>query len=87
MPAFKRLASAFYAAVGDDPVLRPLYPESLKEAEDAVDDDGVDDAFKDGTQHACFSFSFVMCIASARCAIELKFAANIVRCELCSLRT
>ena len=34
MPAFKRLAAAFYAGVADDPVLRPLYPESLREPEE-----------------------------------------------------
>jgi hemoglobin len=34
MPAFRRLASAFYAGVAGDPVLRPLYPESLREAEE-----------------------------------------------------
>lgn len=34
MPAFKRLAAAFYAGVAGDPVLRPLYPESLTQAEE-----------------------------------------------------
>ena len=28
---------------------------TLKEAEDSVDDDGIYDAFKDGTQHVFFS--------------------------------
>ena len=34
MPAFRRLSSAFYARVALDPVLRPLYPESLAEPEE-----------------------------------------------------
>jgi len=34
MPAFRRLVASFYARVAQDPVLRPLYPESLKEPEE-----------------------------------------------------
>src|SRR6266511_622283 len=34
MPAFRRLVAAFYARVAEDSVLRPLYPESLKEPEE-----------------------------------------------------
>jgi hemoglobin len=29
-PVFRRLVAAFYEGVEDDPVLRPLYPESLE---------------------------------------------------------
>jgi hemoglobin len=31
LPAFQRLVDAFYRSVEQDPVLRPLYPESLDE--------------------------------------------------------
>ena len=34
--AFARLVRAFYAGVADDPVLRPLYPPDLSEAEDRL---------------------------------------------------
>jgi hemoglobin len=34
LPAFQTLAEHFYAGVEQDPVLRPLYPESLDEARD-----------------------------------------------------
>ena len=34
MPAFRRLVASFYARVAQDPVLRPLYPESLDESEE-----------------------------------------------------
>ncbi len=29
MPTFQRLADAFYRRVGDDPVLRPMYPDDI----------------------------------------------------------
>ena len=32
LPAFQRLVDAFYRGVEQDPVLRPLYPESLDES-------------------------------------------------------
>lgn len=32
LPAFERLVDAFYDAVETDPVLRPLYPQSLDES-------------------------------------------------------
>jgi hemoglobin len=36
-PTFHRLVAAFYAGVADDPVLRPLYPESdLRAAEERL---------------------------------------------------
>ena len=34
MPLFQKLAASFYARVAQDPVLRPLYPESLEEPEE-----------------------------------------------------
>jgi hemoglobin len=34
MPLFRQLAASFYARVAQDPVLRPLYPESLDEPEE-----------------------------------------------------
>jgi hemoglobin len=33
---FRRLATAFYEGVADDPVLRPLYPESLEEPKERL---------------------------------------------------
>ncbi len=33
LATFQRLAAVFYAGVAQDPVLRPLYPESLDDAE------------------------------------------------------
>ena len=34
LAVFRRLAAAFYAGVAADPVLRPLYPESLADPEE-----------------------------------------------------
>jgi hemoglobin len=34
LPVFLKLVAAFYAGVAEDPVLRPLYPESLAESEE-----------------------------------------------------
>lgn len=66
-----RMTGLAPVAVGGDGV-------SLEEAKDAVDDDSIDDAFKDGSQHGRFSFSFVLCVLNVLNARSITWVGGVV---------